>query len=377
MLLLQRLEAPHHGVIFGVGDLGLVLDVVQVLVPAQLLTQMLDLLLNVWFHSVGFLVTVYNCFIITYRNISLIYNPIAGSIRRRSNFPESVLGVLRKGGHAAVAIPTQGPATAAALASSAIEGGADLILAAGGDGTINEVAQGVVGTRVPLGILPGGTANVLCNEMGLGSSMRRAAQTLADCEPRRIAVGRVCAGDGHGQRYFLLMAGVGLDAGIVYRLNLKLKSRLGKLAYWLSGANTFLRFRLAEFRAGLNGGTLATSFALVSRVRNYGGDFEIAPSVHLLDEDFEVVLFEGSNTLKYLPYFTGMVMGRLDRMTGVTIARVSAAEFHSPADERVYVQVDGEFAGRLPARIEIVPDALTLLMPPPFIAKRLTADRRP
>ncbi|MCX6619688.1 MAG: diacylglycerol kinase family protein, partial [Acidobacteria bacterium] len=245
--------------------------------------------MDVGFHAREFGVTVYNQLIITYRNIALIYNPIAGSIRRRVNFPDSVLRTLRQHGHEAGAVPTEGPRTAAAIARRSIEQGADLILAAGGDGTINEVAQGVIGTDVPLALLPGGTANVLGTEMGLGKSLRRAAALIGECEPRRIAVGRIWVNGGADNRYFLLMAGVGLDAHIVYGLNLKLKSRIGKLAYWLSGANTFLRYRLAEFSTAINAHSIQTSFALASRVRNYGGDFEIARNVHLLDEDFEVV----------------------------------------------------------------------------------------
>jgi len=345
-------------------------------VAAQFIAQVFDLLVSVVFHRVRFQATLYNCFIITYRNICLIYNPIAGAIRRRPNFPESILSVLRGGGHEAAATPTEGPGTASVQARRAIDQGADLILAAGGDGTINEVAQGVIGSRTPIAVLPGGTANVLSTEMELGRSMRRAAQMLAGCEPRRIAVGRLCLGGDGGQRYFLLMAGVGLDAAIVYSLNLRLKSKLGKLSYWLSGAATFLRFRLAEFRAVLDDGARNASFALVSRVRNYGGDFKIAPSVHLLDQDFEAVLFQGTNTLRYLPYLAGMVTGRVGRMSGVTVARTRFAEFSSPPGKQIPVQVDGELAGWLPARVEIVPDALTLLMPPRFVTKASIVDRR-
>lgn len=284
--------------------------------------------------------------------------------------------MLRRNGHQAAAVPTEGPSTAARQARQAIASGADLILVAGGDGTINEAAQGVVGSPVPLGILPGGTANVLGTEMGLGRDILRAAETVAECVPRRIAVGRVSLMEGDGDRYFLLMAGIGLDAAIVSHLNLRLKSRLGKLAYWLAGANTFCRFRLAEFRAALDGRAVQTSFALISRVRNYGGDFEIAPSVHLLDEDFEAVLFQGRITLRYLPYLAGMVTGRLRSMPGVTIARARSVELGPLASAPVYLQVDGELAGRLPARIGIVPDALTLLMPPRFIAKFTNGGRR-
>ena len=105
------------------------------------------------------------------------------------------------------------------------------------------------------------------------------------------------------------------------------------------------------------------SFALVSKVRNYGGDFEIAPSVTLLDDRFEVVLFEGRSSVRYVKYFAGMALNRLSGMKGVTVRRTDCLKLTAPEDRRVYVQIDGEFAGHLPAEIRIVPDALTLLLP--------------
>jgi YegS/Rv2252/BmrU family lipid kinase len=270
-----------------------------------------------------------------------------------------VLDELRKHGHQAQASPTPGPGTAAQVARDAIAEGADLILAAGGDGTINEVANGVIGTPVPLAILPGGTANVLATEMGLGRSLTRVASRLADLTPHRISVGRLT--NAGGSRYFLLMAGIGLDAGIVYDLDLKLKARLGKLAYWLSGGRTFFRFHLTEFET--TPGARRTSFALLSRVRNYGGDFQIAPTAHLLDADFEAVLFEGSHTLRYLGHIAMLLSRRLGQAGGMTLTRGQSFAFEPLGGVAPHVQVDGEYAGRLPAKVEIVPDALTLLMP--------------
>ena len=144
--------------------------------------------------------------------------------------------ILREAGHDTWLVPTQGPGTAGAIARHSIADGAELILAAGGDGTINEIAEGVALSDVPLGILPAGTANVLANEMGLGSSIVGAAARLAECIPTRISIGRLQCVNGSPQtRLFLLMAGIGLDARVVYNINLPLKARLGKLAYWVGG----------------------------------------------------------------------------------------------------------------------------------------------
>ena len=275
---------------------------------------------------------------------------------------------LERDGHRVTSVPTTGPRTASGIARERIAGGADLVLAAGGDGTINEVAEGMIGSAVPLGILPAGTANVLATEMKLGSRLERAAARLSQCRPCRIAVGHVTCADSSISRHFLLMAGIGLDAHIVYRVSAPLKAATGKFAYWVAGW-TLLGRRLAEFDVQVNGIERTCSFALVSKVRNYGGDFEIARDVSLLDDRFEVVLFEGRSTLPYVKYFGGLMLNRLSGMRGVTVLRAQCLRLAAPEDRRVYLQIDGEFAGHLPAEIRIVPDALTLLVPPEYAPK--------
>lgn len=251
------------------------------------------------------------------------------------------------------------------MAHMAIGAGAELILVAGGDGTINEVLSGVANSRVPLGILPAGTANVLATEIGLGHNIEQAAATLSQCIAQRIAIGRIDGGP--KPRYFLSMAGIGFDAHIVYNLNDTLKRRLGKGAYWVSGFSQVVR-SYPEFLVEIDGiQQNACSFALVSRVRNYGGDFEIARNVSLLDARFEVVLFRGRTPLPYLKYVCGMVTGRLSGMHGVSFLPAQCVLARQPPDPRVYIQVDGENAGRLPATVSIVPDALTLLVPPAYL----------
>jgi diacylglycerol kinase (ATP) len=253
--------------------------------------------------------------------------------------------------------PTSGPRDATGLARRAAETGSELVLVLGGDGTINEAAEGLIGTSVPLGVLPGGTANVLANELGLGNRIERAAVRLGRCVERRIAVGRLCDSTGC-VRHFLLMGGAGLDATIVTKVHPGLKRRLGKLAYWLAGFPEFFK-RVPQFEACVNGQRWRCGFALAARVRNYGGDLEIAGGASLLSGEFEVVLFEGSNPLRYIGYFIGVAVRAVQRLPGVHTVRARRIEFRGKA----HVQMDGEYGGELPASMEIVPDALTLLMP--------------
>jgi len=293
----------------------------------------------------------------------LIYNPRAGKFGRNGQSQiERAVHILEHRGHRVTVAPTTGPRTAGAIARGYIDGGARLILAAGGDGTINEVAEGMLHTEVPLGILPGGTANVLAMEMKLGSRLDRVAERLDDLCPRRVSVGHVMCEDGRVSRHFLLMAGAGLDAHIVYHVDGVLKAKIGKFAYWAAGWSMLGR-RLPQIQVQVCGQQRQCSFALASKVRNYGGDFEIARSVTLFQDTFEVVLFEGRTSLPYVKYFLGMAANRLSGMKGVTVLRTGHLKLSCADNPDVYVQIDGEFAGQLPAELRIVPDALTLLAP--------------
>jgi diacylglycerol kinase family enzyme len=179
----------------------------------------------------------------------------------------------------------------------------------------------------------------------------------------------VTCDEGRVSRHFLLMAGAGLDAQIVYNVNAGLKARAGKLAYWLAGGSLLGR-RLPQFDVETDGRKRRCSFALLAKVRNYGGDFEIASSVSLFDDDFEAVLFEGRTTARYVTYLAGLTTKRLHGMKGVVDCRARHVTLSSAEDSRVYVQIDGELAGGLPAEIKIVPKALTLLVPPEYVDPR-------
>jgi diacylglycerol kinase (ATP) len=246
------------------------------------------------------------------------------------------------------------------MARKAIAEGADLILVLGGDGTINEVVQGMAHSNVPLGVLPGGTANCLTNELGFGSRLEKAAEQLTKSEPVRISLGRV-TGERAAPRYFLLMLGAGLDAEIVYEVNAGLKRAAGKLAYWVAGLAQFRR-NVAGMRLKVDGEAIDCGFALVSRIRNYGGDLEIASGASLRKSDFEVVVFEGKSPLKYGWYMLGVAVRQVQKLGGVHTRRATRVEILTPAPS----QVDGEYYGREAMTVEAVPDALTLLMPPKY-----------
>lgn len=200
-------------------------------------------------------------------------------------------------------------------------------------------------------------------ELGIGTDMVAAAKRAADLVEVRIAAGLL--ENQHDSRHFLLMAGAGFDAMIVYSVNVELKARFGRVAYWIGGFSQFGK-SLPQFSVSVNGDVSRCSFALASRVRNYGGDLWIAPNASLLSDHFELLLFEGTNTIPYVRYLLGIIAGRLQTMNGVSIVQTNSIQLDSPQNEGIYLQIDGEFAGRLPAKLSIVPDALTLLVPRAF-----------
>jgi diacylglycerol kinase (ATP) len=298
------------------------------------------------------------------KRASILYNPVARGLSRHRHLLQLTIETLRRQGIEGQLVATAGPGTAGSQARREIEHGAELIFAAGGDGTINEVASGMLNTGVPLAILPGGTANVLAREFRLPIHLDRAASLVSTFETAQISVGRARSQDGD-PRVFLCMAGAGLDADIVSRVDVNLKAKTGKLAYYVSGFSNFFQ-PLTEFDVRVDGVAYRASFALVSRVRNYGGDLEIARHASLMRDDFEVVLFRVSDRMRYLPYLAAVALKQVHRLAGCTIVHGRTIECAGPD---VWVQVDGELAGKLPVSLDLLPGALTMLLPPAYLAR--------
>jgi len=302
---------------------------------------------------------------------AIIYNPVARKLSRSQHLLQRTIEVLGQQGIQGSLVGTTGPGSASVQAKRQIEAGCDLILAAGGDGTINEVANGMAYSGVPLAIIPCGTANVLARETRIPIDIVSSVRDVSHMMPTRVAMGMLRMGN-FEQRSFLCMAGAGLDADVVCQVNLDLKAALGKLAYYIAGFSQVLR-PLAEFEVVIDGKSYEASFALISRVRNYGGDLEIARGASLLRNEFQVVLFRGKHSLQYLPYLAAVGLRLADRMNGCTFVYGRSVTCNPSNGEGIFAQVDGELAGKLPFSAEIMPDALTLLLPASYVAKERSA----
>ena len=295
---------------------------------------------------------------VPFSKAALIYNPAARRLRwRRTRRLGALLERLRSFGLKLEVHATVGSNHATGLARSALQRGCELIVACGGDGTVNEVVGGMAGSRVPLMVIPAGTANVLAHEIGLPLDWVEAAGLLRTGRVRRISLGRV------GRRPFVLMAGIGVDAAVVGSVHGGLKALLGQGAFWVAGLRQLLSYPFTPFDVQAEGDSRQATFAVIARARNYGGGFQIAGQADLFSEDFQVCLFQNTSRWRFPRYFWNLVRRSHHRLPDVLQFRTrSVLVKGSP---QTGVQVDGELIGCLPQSVTIQTDALSLVVPEP------------
>jgi diacylglycerol kinase (ATP) len=298
--------------------------------------------------------------------VTLIYNPAAGTLRRNPALINQLVAALEQRQIALTLAPTRRAQHATELAEIAVQTQNDCVLVCGGDGTINEAVQPLVGTETALAICPGGTANVLAKELRLPSTPEALVELIAGPQIRTISVGRAYKPEGKApagwQRYFLVMAGIGLDATIVQNVNPNLKRQLGIGAYLASGLDFLARLPLTPFTINFNGQRHTSTFAVISNAANYAAFFTLTPDAHLTGEQFKVCLFNSQSRLAYLGYALLSTRGNHLRTSGVTYG---AAQFvNANSNDATLVQLDGEVVGHLPMYFENVPHALRIVAPP-------------
>ncbi|MDR3515889.1 MAG: diacylglycerol kinase family lipid kinase [Azospirillaceae bacterium] len=292
------------------------------------------------------------------RRLLIIFNPTAG-LRRRRLLARTV-AALATHGIAPVIRETQARGDAERFAAAAAAEGFDAVVAAGGDGTINEVINGLVshpGRCLPLGIVPLGTANVLAHELCLPRDPVALAALLAGTPPRTIHVGRV------NDRHFSMMVGVGLDALVVEHLKPRLKRWLGKGAYVIETAIQLLRLRPVRYRVVIDGRVEEAAAVVVAKGHFYGGRFVCAPEASLGDPLLHVCLFRGAGRLAALRYTVGVVLGLIGRMPDYAIVKASRVRIDAVAGGSI--QADGDTITHLPLDISVAPRPLFVLAPAP------------
>jgi diacylglycerol kinase (ATP) len=304
-------------------------------------------------------------------NALLIHNPNAGGggAARRAKLDQA-RRILESRGIRSDLAETTAPGEAIEIAKRAGVDGRQLVIACGGDGTINEVVNGLAGSqnghRVPLALLPAGTANVLAKELELSWDIPKAADQLARGEVRDIALGLATPLDQPEKaRYFLSVAGAGPDGRITYAVDLQLKARLGILAYWWQGACEVFKYKFHHFRVNVEGQSREVSLVIVGRTKHYGGPFKITTQADLFEDQFEFLGLTTQSGLKYLSYLPTLWLGDLRKEDGVYFWKSDRLVCEPIDSAPIYAQVDGEPLARLPVEFRIVPRALRLLVPGP------------
>ena len=289
---------------------------------------------------------------------TLIHNPAAGSRSRAADLA-TVRALLRTHGWALRMEATTGPATATALARDAVERGDDVVIVAGGDGTINEVIQALAGTTVALGVLPLGTVNVWAREIGLPVPFHpvAAAETLADGACRSIDLGHA------GERFFLLMAGTGFDGAVTGLVEPRLKRAMGRWAYVVTAARLALRYGGAAATLEMEGGTMRCQLllAVVGNTRLYAGRFPLTASALADDGLLDVVVFPGRRLWQVVPRLLAMLVRRAP--VGPRALYYRTPRLRITADEPLPVQADGDYIGTTPMDFSVARSALRVIVP--------------
>jgi diacylglycerol kinase (ATP) len=302
-------------------------------------------------------------------NALLIHNPNAGNGGNgRRRLLDQARRILATNGMDVELAETTGPGHAVEIAQQAVRDRRELVIACGGDGTLNEVVNGLAtysnGHRVPLALLPGGTANILAKELDLPWDIPRAAKRLVHGEVREVALGVATPLEQpERKRYFLSVSGAGPDGMIVYSVDLGLKARVGILAYWWQGAREVLRYTFPRFRVRAGDRQLEATLVVVGRTKNYGGPFKITDQADLFEDQFEIMALTTQSGLRYLSYLPTLWMGNLRKEQDVHFWKAHSLVCEPLDANPVYAQVDGEPLARLPIEFSIAPRALKLLVP--------------
>lgn len=318
----------------------------------------------------------------------LIYNPSGGQVVVRHEL-DDVVAFLRHCGWSVSVRETSKPLEATDLARSAVCNGAEVVIAAGGDGTVNEVANGLVNTRAALGVLPAGTTNSWALQIGIpalnpilpGTQAAKwvagleqriarplpanyyrkvlldAARVLVEGQTVPVDVGEVTG------RYFLISAGVGLEAVIVNRMSHKEKRTLGSWAYVLSAIESAYRYSGGEVRLTLDGNTVdvSTPLIVVSNIQLYAGMVAIGARACMNDGKLDVYIFKGKGFFTFVNH--AMKVLSKTHLQDPKVEYYQCQEISIESNSDLPVHVDGEPFARTPVSIRAVPSSLRVIVP--------------
>jgi diacylglycerol kinase (ATP) len=286
----------------------------------------------------------------------VIFNPAAG--RRRASALWRVLDLLSASGVRLELAETQYAGHATILAREAAVSGVSLVVAAGGDGTIAEVANGLAGSAARMGVIPLGTANVLANELDLPFAPRAVAAALAFGRTCTLWPG-IASGPGM-ERLFVQMLGVGLDAQVVHGLSLPMKRLIGKGAYVVQTLRELARYPYPMLRVRLDGVEMEAASVIVTKGRLYAGRFILAPEADATRPGFTVALFGHNGPLAAMMYGAALPMNLISHAPGLIIRDAQVVDILGNGS--VPAQADGDPAGMTPITIRNAASAIEVVI---------------
>jgi YegS/Rv2252/BmrU family lipid kinase len=292
--------------------------------------------------------------------IRVIYNPVAG-LKMVRNI-ERVRKAL-----AALATPfeireTSGPGNAVLLAREAAHSGMETVIAVGGDGTVNEVANGLAGTATRFLVVPFGTGNVFAAEVGLPKSVEGCISLLSTGRTITVRLAKA------GERHFLLLASAGFDAEVLVRMSARGKNYLGIGAYLLSGAKHLLRDQPALWLELPERERLEAQAVIVCRGRKYGGGVIMAPSGNLEGDTLHLIALRRLGRLPILRFVWNVLRGKHAGSPEVLITETSSVFIRSRIPSAA--QVDGDYLGPLPVRFEMTDVSVRIIVPPAYSGEK-------
>lgn len=285
--------------------------------------------------------------------IKLIANPIAGGNARPHI--DLLCRHFVDRGHEVDLFLTAARGDAEEAARVARDQGYSRIVAAGGDGTLNEVINGLAPSAIPLAFIPLGTVNVLALEIGLPFDLLAAAEVAVTGVPKPVCLGLA------GERKFLLMAGIGFDAEVVRAVDSRLKRSIGRFAYVVAALKALGHWQPSPFTVTLADGTVQRAEGvIIGNGRLYGGRFSLTPHASLTDDSFEVLLLRRSSRLALLRAGLSALLHRPPAAKDGLLLHTTRLRISGTAP----IQIDGDDFGDLPCVFATLPGAITLIFPP-------------
>jgi YegS/Rv2252/BmrU family lipid kinase len=289
------------------------------------------------------------------RRVLVIANPAAGT-RRGRPAGELAARVAARTGCSVTLARTEQPGDARRLAASAASADIDLVLVAGGDGTVNEAANGLIGGAVPLGIAPAGTMNLLARVLGLPLDPAQAVSRIVEGYLPRAMKPGTAAG-----RAFLLMAGAGFDAWVLRELLRVVSAKIGFVDYVLGAIRGLRTFPFPRLTIEHDGARLRAHTAIVGRAPLYGGFLRPTPHARLDVDALEMCAIDGGAT-RLAVVFPRLWSGAHAGCDGITLVPVRHVVVAAPNDDVPY-HLDGELAGMLPVVVGLSERNLVLATP--------------